>query len=117
MLDMLGDADLGCRLASGTGGGHRVSDAADHEANLIEARVSSKVKRNSCSYCNNLNWFFLDQRPSPTVVMLLGGRSISTYSFACTNCGYVRQHVEAIVDDKITAEVQYAHPAEWSSVR
>jgi RNase P subunit RPR2 len=94
-------------------GGQYVSDTTDDEANLIEARISGKIKRTSCPYCDNLNWFFLDQRPSPTVVMLLGGRSISTYSFACTNCGYVRQHVEAIVDGAVTAEVQYAQPTEW----
>jgi RNase P subunit RPR2 len=90
-----------------------VSDATDDEANLIEARISDKIKRTSCPYCDNLNWFFLNQRASPTVVTLLGTRSISTYSFACTNCGYVRQHVEAIVDEKIAAEVRYAQPAEW----
>jgi hypothetical protein len=104
---MLVGGDWDCRLTSGVGG-CEVSEAADHEANLIEARVSSKIKRNSCPYCDNLNWFFLDRWPAPP-----GARGISTYSFACTNCGYVRQHVEAVVDDKVTAEVQYAQPTEW----
>ena len=53
----------------------------------------------------------LDKRVNPTV-MFFDINGYYTYVLACTNCGFVRQHLQPVVDGEVVAEVDYAQPRE-----
>jgi hypothetical protein len=50
-----------------------------------------------------MNWFALDR--SPTVPLMVTG--LATYSFACTNCGFVRLHLRAVVDEEVSGQANF----------
>ena len=94
------------RVASRRGDG--VSDDIEQQsADAIEAKIKPRLRRVICPYCDNTVWFVLDGSMTPSAV-LLTPRPLRAYSLACTNCGFVRQHIRAIVDGEVSGEVVYA---------
>ena len=90
-----------------------MSEYSDEAARAIEQKVHRKLKRTSCPFCDNTNWFVLDQEPAISMVVLRHYNGVAAFSFACTNCGFVRQHVRPVVTGDVTAEVTYSDPSEW----
>ncbi len=87
------------------------SDAEETEAAFDRVRQRTRGHE-ACFYCGNLNWFGLDAGFRQTRILSGIGSvgDIPVYSFACTNCGFVRQHVRDVVDGKVTGEVVFDVP-------
>lgn len=76
----------------------------------IAERIALKAPNDVCPFCFNKRWFFLQENGLYPSIMLSNSNRYPTYSLACTNCGFVRQHIQLIVDGEIEGEVEYAKP-------
>ena len=79
-------------------------------AKLIGAKLDARAPNTVCPFCSNKNWFVLDVGTAITVVAVAGMSNYSTYTFACTNCGFIRQHMRSVVDGEQTGPVDIALP-------
>lgn len=92
----------------------------DEESNArleaIGKRLFLKAPILGCPFCKNVKWFFLSEKDKFPVIMLPDLNNYATYSLACTNCGFVRQHVSEIMDGEIVGEVEFAQSGSASNV-
>lgn len=78
----------------------------DFVASVIQ-KLRDKVVSKACPFCQNLNWYLMDRVGAINILGVPEYQNTATYILACTNCGFVRQHVKTIVDGKITGETSY----------
>jgi hypothetical protein len=74
----------------------------------IGEKITAKAPNLACPFCTNTKWFVLRDKDKFPVVILDNLTNFATYTFACTNCGFVRQHVRSVVDGEVQGEVEYA---------
>lgn len=72
--------------------------------------VAAKVPVAVCPFCRNVRWFSVQLLGEAPVAMLGRRAGMPSYTFVCTNCGFIRQHLRAVVDGDRTGEVEYAQP-------
>lgn len=73
----------------------------------ITRKLQSRIISEACPFCNNINWFLIDRETMAGILEFTENRKLTTYTLACTNCGFVRQHLRAVVDGEIIGEVSY----------
>ncbi len=74
----------------------------------ISQKMSAKAPQSICPFCNNTKWFIVGGEPGASMLMFANRTGLATYSFSCTNCGFVRQHLQHVVNGELTGEVVYA---------
>lgn len=79
-------------------------------AKTVGEKVSARAPDALCPFCRNKKWYVIGDKELFPVIMLEDLRNFSTYTFACTNCGFIRQHLRDVVEGKISGEVEYAQP-------
>lgn len=82
------------------------------EVNKITEKVNSKTKRSACPYCDNINWFVINNNQIQPVLMLQDSRSYPAYTLSCTNCGFIRQHLSLIIDGFVVGKIEFLVPEE-----
>ena len=83
---------------------------------LAIENIYAKTKSAPCPLCGNIKWFFLNSPENKPVLIFLDLRSFSTYALTCTNCGFIRQHLSAIVDGVIVGETSFRASGEQPDV-
>ena len=78
----------------------------DFAANVTQ-KLRDKVVSEACPFCRNLNWYLMDRVGTTSTLGFSGDQTAATYTFACTHCGFVRQHIRLVVDGKIAGEAFY----------
>ena len=53
-----------------------------------------------CPICANRSWWHMTSAHEKRT-FLATGMALDVYSLACTNCGFLREHVAEIVDGKV----------------
>jgi C4-type Zn-finger protein len=78
----------------------------------VQNKLSFKAGNISCPFCSNTKWYLMDKPEVTSIIPLVNSGAYPVYSFACTNCGFVRQHSRPIVDGQLPAETSFviAHP-------
>lgn len=79
----------------------------DDLAASVTQKLRERVISEACPFCRNLNWYLMDRVGTTSILGFTGDQTAATYTFACTNCGFVRQHIRLVVDGKITGEAFY----------
>jgi predicted RNA-binding Zn-ribbon protein involved in translation (DUF1610 family) len=76
-----------------------MSDDMNKLADTLDAKLKQKGGKHECPVCANTTWYLLGHRTRPTIIASVSPLDhIETYTFACQNCGFVRQHVQVILD-------------------
>lgn len=93
----------------------QISDLDIQDENMLKEvakKLDSKTKREVCPYCDNKMWFLLNKTDQHPVLMLKNFGNFPTYSLACTNCGFIRQHLSIVVDGEIVGGTEFFVPEE-----
>lgn len=90
----------------------QATESAEDTA-LVKAvgeKLAARAPNVICPFCSNRVWYVLHEKQVFPVVILPNLNNYATYTVACTNCGFVRQHLRPIIEGEITGEVDYAQP-------
>jgi predicted RNA-binding Zn-ribbon protein involved in translation (DUF1610 family) len=79
------------------------SETPDETAKRTDAFYAARGVSEECPMCRNEYWWFLDPNPLETRVSFTGDQYYRTYTYVCTNCGFVRQHGRDVVDGLLKA--------------
>ena len=64
----------------------------------LHKKIVAVAPNETCPFCENTYWYNLDE-PDQESRLEFKDTYISTYALACSNCGFVRQHVRAVIDE------------------
>jgi hypothetical protein len=88
------------------------TENTEESVDAISEKLKSKTRKEACPFCTNINWFIIERNSKLlfTVYIDQSGfqHSGGVYILACTNCGFVRQHLRMILDGEVDGEVEYA---------
>jgi C4-type Zn-finger protein len=88
-----------------------MSDDMRKLADSVDAKLRQKGAKYECPICTNATWYLIGNQARPTIVPFATPLdSIETYTFACQNCGFIRQHVQVVVDGDLEQIDEERHP-------
>jgi C4-type Zn-finger protein len=80
------------------------ADEAEFNKTIFE-KISKYTKSRACPFCQNDKWYILnkikDYKDISGMVVATNWNGVAAYTFFCTNCGFVRQHVKEIIDGEV----------------
>ena len=79
----------------------------DDFAASVTEKLRGRAVTEICPLCRNINWYLMDRIEPTNTLHFFENQTAAIYTLACTNCGFVRQHVQAIVDGKITGKTSH----------
>jgi hypothetical protein len=76
---------------------------AESASDALNRLLAEKGVRETCPMCDNDRWWLISTPGMHTFVAVTAGPTFEVYTFACTNCGWVRQHGKDILEGTIVA--------------